>query len=94
MNTARIVVLTIAPGADGIAAYLASQSENKQVLPELAAHLPTTDVLVAKPQISLGWPVIAAANAVKTISRDQAFKRGKSVNAVRHGTFIPTPAQK
>ena len=24
MNTARIVVLTIAPGADGIAAYLAS----------------------------------------------------------------------
>ena len=55
MNTARIVVLTIAVGAGGIAAYLASGSENPPAEP--AVQLPTVDVLVAKSDIGLGKSV-------------------------------------
>ncbi|HET7123280.1 MAG TPA: Flp pilus assembly protein CpaB, partial [Bradyrhizobium sp.] len=46
MNTARIVVLTIAVGAGGIAAYLASGSDNKPPAAPVA-QLQTVDVLVA-----------------------------------------------
>jgi pilus assembly protein CpaB len=53
MQTARIVVLTIAHGAGGVAAYLASGSDNKP-LPEPTAQLQTVDVLVAKADIGLG----------------------------------------
>jgi pilus assembly protein CpaB len=56
MNTARIVVLTIAIGAGGIAAYLASGSDNKPP-PVPVAQLPTVDVLVAKGDIGLGKSV-------------------------------------
>jgi len=56
MNTARIVVLTIAVGAGGIAAYLASGSDDKP-LPQPAAQLQTVDVLVAKSDIGLGQTV-------------------------------------
>ena len=52
MNTARIVVLTIAVGAGGIAAYLASGSDNTP--PEPTAQLQTAEVLVAKSDIGLG----------------------------------------
>ena len=52
MNTARIVVLTIAVGAGGIAAYLASGSENAP--PEPTMQLQTAEVLVAKSEIGLG----------------------------------------
>jgi pilus assembly protein CpaB len=58
MNTARIVVLAIAVGAGGIAAYLASGSDNKP--PSTAApvvQLPTVDVLIAKSDIGLGQSV-------------------------------------
>src|SRR5512140_1179234 len=73
MNTARIVVLTIAVGAGGIAAYLASGSDDKP-LPPPAAQLQTVDVLVAKSDIGLGqtvapedmqwqtWPAASASN--------------------------------
>jgi pilus assembly protein CpaB len=75
MNTARIVVLAIAVGAGGIAAYLASGS-NDTPAPTLApvAQLPTVDVLVAKSDIGLGqavkpedlqwqnWPTATASN--------------------------------
>jgi pilus assembly protein CpaB len=73
MNTARIVVLTIAVGAGGIAAYLASGSDNKPP-PEPVAQLQTVDVLVAKSDIGLGqtvtpedmlwqtWPAATASN--------------------------------
>src|SRR3954471_12282630 len=73
MNTARIVVLTIAVGAGGIAAYLASGSDNKPP-PEPVAQLQTVDVLVAKSDIGLGqtvtpedmlwqtWPASSASN--------------------------------
>ncbi len=72
MNTARIVVLTIAVGAGGIAAYLASGSDKPPPAP--VAQLQTVDVLVAKSDIGLGqtvtpedmlwqtWPAATASN--------------------------------
>jgi pilus assembly protein CpaB len=72
MNNARIVVLAIAVGAGGIAAYLASGSDKAP--PEPIAQLPTVDVLVAKSDIGLGqsvtaedmqwqtWPATTASN--------------------------------
>jgi pilus assembly protein CpaB len=73
MNRARIVVLTIAVGAGGIAAYLASGSD-KPAPTEPVAQLQTVDVLVAKSDIGLGqtvtpadmqwqtWPAAATSN--------------------------------
>ncbi len=55
MYTARIVVLIIALGAGGLAAYLASGSDNKTAAPvQPVAQLETVDVLVAKTDIGLG----------------------------------------
>src|SRR5450432_771783 len=74
MNTARIVVLTIAVGAGGLAAYLASGSDNKPAPSEPVVQLQTVDVLVAKSDIGLGqsvtpedmqwqtWPAATASN--------------------------------
>jgi pilus assembly protein CpaB len=73
MNIARIVVLTIALSAGGVAAYLASGSDSKPPA-EPVAQLQTVDVLVAKSDIGLGqtvtpndmqwqsWPAAAASN--------------------------------
>ncbi|BAM92573.1 putative pilus assembly protein, CpaB [Bradyrhizobium oligotrophicum S58] len=76
MNTARIVVLTIAVGAGGVAAYLASGSDDRPA--QVAAptpQLPTVDVLVAKGDIGLGqslkpedlqwqsWPAATASSS-------------------------------
>jgi pilus assembly protein CpaB len=73
MNTARIVVLTIAVGAGGVAAYLASGSDKAPTAP--VAQLQTVDVLVAKSDIGLGqavtpedmqwqtWPAATASNS-------------------------------
>src|ERR1700687_2225341 len=75
MNTARIVVLTVALGAGGVAAYLASGSDNKPGPTEPVAQLQTVDVLVAKSDIGLGqtvaledmqwqtWPAATASNS-------------------------------
>ena len=86
MNTARIVVLVIALGAGGVAAYLASSYDNKPapVAPE-AEKLPTVEVLVAKSDIQLGqavkaedlqwqtWPQATASSAfVRRDSRPNA----------------------
>ena len=57
MYTARIVVLTIALSAGGVAAYLASGSDSKPVPAAQVAQLQTTDVLVAKTDIGLGQTV-------------------------------------
>ena len=54
MNRARIVVLTVAICAGGIAAYLASGSDSAPPPAAPVAQLPTTDVLVAKNDIGLG----------------------------------------
>src|SRR5882757_10624953 len=60
MNTARIVVLAIAIGAGGIAAYLASGSDKEAVAPAAAVQqIPTMDVLIAKDDINLGQTVAA-----------------------------------
>jgi pilus assembly protein CpaB len=74
MNTARIVVLAIAVGAGGIAAYLAAGSDNTPAPTQPVAQLQTVDVLVAKSDIGLGqsvkpedmqwqtWPAATASN--------------------------------
>ena len=73
MNPARIVVLIIALGAGGVAAYLASGSDKAPSAP--VAQLQTVDVLVAKSDIGLGqavtpgdvqwqtWPAATASNS-------------------------------
>ncbi|AND86407.1 MULTISPECIES: Flp pilus assembly protein CpaB [Bradyrhizobium] len=86
MNTARIVVLVIALGAGGVAAYLASGYDNKPApaLP-VAEKLPTVEVLVAKNDIQLGqavkpedlqwqsWPAATASGAfIRRDSRPEA----------------------
>ena len=57
MKTAQIVVLTIALGAGGVAAYLARGTDEKQAPAQPVAQLPTVEVLVAKNEIGLGQSV-------------------------------------
>jgi pilus assembly protein CpaB len=57
MYTARIVVLTIALGAGGVAAYLARGFDDKSLPTEPVVQLQTVDVLVAKSDIGLGQSV-------------------------------------
>jgi len=76
MYTARIIVLIIALGAGGIAAYLASGSDSKPAPAIPVAQLQTVDVLVAKSDIGLGqsvkpedlqwqtWPVATASSTL------------------------------
>src|SRR6516162_5932114 len=77
MKTARIIVLLIALGAGGIAAYLASGSDRPPPAAPVA-QLPTVDVLVAKSDIGLGqtvkpddllWQTWPAATASSTFIR-------------------------
>jgi pilus assembly protein CpaB len=75
MNPARIVVLAIAIGAGGIAAYLASGFDSKPPPAAPVVQLQTTDVLVARSEIGLGqalkaedlqwqtWPAATASNS-------------------------------
>jgi Flp pilus assembly protein CpaB len=89
MNTARIVVLTIAVGAGGIAAYLASVTlELKPEQTETLARARQSGTL------SLALRSIADLNVVDTRSDDQAPRRGDSVNVVRFGVSTPTTTQK
>src|SRR5258705_9318333 len=74
MNTARIVVLTIALLAGGVAAYLASGLGDKPP-PAQTITLQTVDVLIAKSDIGLDqtgtaealqwqtWPAATASNS-------------------------------
>ena len=85
MNTARIVVLTIAIGAGGIAAYLASGSD-KPAPAQPVAQLQTVDILVAKSDIGLGqsvkpddlqwqtWPAASASSFISRASKADAIK--------------------
>jgi pilus assembly protein CpaB len=75
MQTARIVVLTIALGAGGVAAYLARGSDTPRAEAPPVAQLPTLEILIAKSDIGLGqsvkpedlqwqtWPAAAASNS-------------------------------
>ena len=87
MNKARIVVLTIALGAGGVAAYLASGFDSKPPAEPVAA-LQTVDVLVAKSDIGLGqtvtaealqwqtWPAVTASNTfIRRNERPEATKQ-------------------
>src|SRR3981189_2790379 len=88
MYTARIVVLTIALSAGGVAAYLARGSDTKPALPvEPVVQLQTVDVLVAKADIGLGqsvtpdnlqwqtWPAATASNSfIRRSERPEAAK--------------------
>ena len=86
MNPARIAVLAVAIVAGGIAAYLASGSDEKPA-PAPVAQLQTVDVLVAKNEIGLGqsvkpddlqwqtWPAAtASSNFITRTSRPEATK--------------------
>src|SRR5258706_4363017 len=57
MNTGRIIVLVIALGAGGIAAFLASGSDKNSAPIAAVPPLATVDVLVAKNDIGLGQTV-------------------------------------
>ena len=83
MTPARIVVLAIAVGAGGIAAYLASGSDAPPAPP--VAQMQTVDVLVAKSDVGLGqslkpedmvwqtWPAAAASSTfIKRSDRPEA----------------------
>jgi len=87
MNAARIVVLTIALSAGGVAAYLARGSGEKPAEAPPLAQMPTTEVLVAKGDIGLGqivkpgdlqwqsWPADGVnSNLIIRGSRAEAIK--------------------
>jgi pilus assembly protein CpaB len=99
MNTARIVVLVVALGAGGIAAYLASGSDNKPAPVAPVAQLPTIDVLVAKSDIALGqalkpddmqWQSWPAANASNTFIRrgDRPDAANQVAGSIARAPFI------
>ncbi|MBA4037964.1 MAG: Flp pilus assembly protein CpaB [Bradyrhizobium sp.] len=85
MNRARIVVLSIALGAGGLAAYLASGS-GEAPAPAPVAQFPTVDILVAKSDIGLGqsvkpddlqwqaWPQATSGNFISRASKADAVK--------------------
>jgi pilus assembly protein CpaB len=87
MYTARIVVLTIALGAGGIAAYLVRGFDANSLPTEPVVQLQTVDVLVAKSDIGLGqsvspenlqwqtWPAATASNNfIRRNERPEATK--------------------
>jgi pilus assembly protein CpaB len=86
MNIARIVVLTIALSAGGVAAYLARGTDTASVPVAPVAQLPTTEILVAKTDLGLGqllkpedlqwqiWPASSASgNLITRASRAEAI---------------------
>ena len=100
MMTARIVVLTIALGAGGVAAYLASGSDNKPApAAEPTVSLQTIDILVAKSDIALGqalkpedmqWQMWPAANASGTFIRrgDRPDAANQIAGSIARAPFI------
>jgi pilus assembly protein CpaB len=99
MYTARIVVLTIALSAGGVAAYLASGSDNKTAPVEPVAQLKTVDVLVAKSDIGLGqtvkpedmqWQSWPAATASSTFIRrsERPDATAQIVGSIARSPFI------
>jgi pilus assembly protein CpaB len=87
MNNARVVVLAIAIGAGGIAAYLARGSDDQPAPAQPVAQLQTVDILVAKSDIALGhsvkpddmqwqtWPAATASSSfISRASKADAIK--------------------
>jgi pilus assembly protein CpaB len=88
MKAARIVVLAVALGAGGIAAFLASGSKEPPPPPPPVVQIDTVDILVAKADINMGqvvasqdiqwqvWPVSAAnSNFVRKTDRPDAIQQ-------------------
>jgi pilus assembly protein CpaB len=99
MNTARIVVLTIAVGAGGVAAWLASGSDNTPASSAPVVQLQTVDVLVAKIDIGLGqsvkaedlqWQTWPAATASTTFIKrgDRPDAETKVAGSIARSPFI------
>ena len=98
MYTARIVVLTIALSAGGVAAYLASGSDNKSLQTEPVVQLRTVDVLVARSDIGLGqsvapedlqwqtWPTATASNSF--IRRNERPDATQVAGSIARAPFI------
>jgi pilus assembly protein CpaB len=98
MNTARIVVLSLALGAGGFAASLARGTDSTPA-PQPVVQLPTVEVLVAKSDIGLGqsvkpddlqwqtWPAATASN--NFIRRnDQAEAMKNVAGSIARAPFI------
>ncbi len=98
MNTARIVVLSIAVCAGGAAAYLASGSNPKPVEAPVAS-MDTTDVLVARSDIALGqtvtpddiqwqsWPATTASSSFIR-KNDRAEAMTQIVGSIARSPFL------
>jgi pilus assembly protein CpaB len=97
MNRARIMVLAIALGAGGIAAYLVGGSSDRQM--QSVGQLPTVDVLVAKSEIGLGqtvksedlqwqsWPEASASSSfIRRNERPDAATQ--LAGSIARGAFI------
>jgi pilus assembly protein CpaB len=94
MNTARIVVLTIAPGAGGDAAYIARGSDDQLLPAEPVVRLQTPDVRIASSDTGLDrsvapedlqrqtWPGATASNSF-------IRRSGDSVNVAHYRVSPP-----
>ncbi len=98
MKVARIVVLTIALGAGGVAAYLARGTDAPKPEAQPMAQLPTTEILVARSDIGLGqsvkaddlqwqtWPASTASNSF--IRRDNDDSMKSVIGSIARSPFI------
>ena len=99
MNRARMIVLAIALGAGGVAAYLVSGSDDKPTPVQPVSQLPTVDVLVAKSDIALGqtvkpedlqwqtWPSASASSSfIRRSERPDATTQ--ITGSIARGAFI------
>src|SRR5437667_12097242 len=98
MKVARIVVLTIALGAGGVAAYLARGTDAPKPEAQPVAQLPTTEILVARSDIGLGqsvkaddlqwqtWPASTASNSF--IRRDNDDSMKSVIGSIAPSPFI------
>jgi pilus assembly protein CpaB len=93
------MVLAIALGAGGVAAYLASSSGDQQAAVQPVAQLSTVDVLVAKSEIGLGqtvksddlqwqtWPAASASSSfIRRSERPDATTQ--IAGSIARGTFL------
>lgn len=99
MNRARILVLALALGAGGLAAYLVAGSDDKPAPAQPVAQLPTVDVLVAKSEIGLGqtvkpedlqwqtWPA-ATASSIFIRRNERPDAQTQIAGSIARGAFI------
>jgi pilus assembly protein CpaB len=97
MNRSRTIILAIAIVAGGIAAYLASGSDNRPAPAPHVAQIPTADVLVAKNDIALGQTVtpdmLQWQTWTETTASNSFIRRKDRPNAVTEltGSIVRTP---